>query len=214
MAYSAKDYEFLGRQVAAGKFVARNTFLLSILLAVVLGGIAGRMTAEGSGGFAGGEEQRPLTQNGQGMTGNILAKEAMASILQHEEEGRKNPNNAENWEHLGNLYYDSNEPAKAIQAYEKHLALNPKNVSVIVDCGVMYRELKNFDKALELFRKAKMLDSKHEVAHFNEGIVLYHDLGRKEEGLTMWRKLLALNPQAKAPNGAPVAEMIKTLEAR
>ena len=213
MSYTTKDYEFLGKQVAEGKFVTRTTFFLSIALALVLGVMVGYFAcgSGSSGGFASGEQQQPLGQNSQSISPNMMSGERVAAILEHEQQAQKDPTDASNWEHLGNLYYDNNEPLKAIKAYEKHLALNPQNLSVLVDCGVMYREVKNYDKALELFTKALGIDPKHEVALFNTGVVLYNDLDKKEEGKAIWQKLLSINPGAKAPSGALVSDILKTL---
>ena len=154
-------------------------------------------------------QKRPL-----GEKSNIAAavnpnKQLFDSILQHEEELRRDPKNAESWEHLGNLYFDANDPGKAVNAYLKALELNPGNTSVLVDCGVMYRELRQYDKALEFFKKALAIDPKHEFALFNSGIVLYHDLDRKDEAMEAWRALVAINPNAKAPSGELVSDMIK-----
>ena len=213
MAYTLKDYEFLGKQVAEGKFVARTTFFLSVALALVLGVMVGYFAGSSgsSGGFSSGEQQQPLGQTPQSITPSMMNADRVAAILEHEQQAQKDPADASNWEHLGNLYYDNNEPLKAIKAYEKHLALNPKNLSVLVDCGVMYREVKNYDKALEHFNKALGIDPKHEVALFNTGVVLYNDLDKKEEGKAIWQKLLSINPGAKAPSGALVSDILKTL---
>ena len=127
---------------------------------------------------------------------------------------RQDPKNLEAWEHLGNLYFDANEPQKAVNAYNKALEIDPNNTSVLVDCGVMYRETKQFDKSLEYFQKALRIDPKHEFALFNSGIVLYHDLNRKAEALEIWRTLVKVNPDAKAPSGELVSTMLKDHEVR
>ena len=216
MQYTAKDIEFMGREVAAGKYVRRTTFILSVALALALGGMAGFFSASGSGDA--GVVKQPLGQNAQGgvqpglnMGGNAGVFD---SILKHEEEVRKDPQNLEAWAHLGNLYFDVDQPEKAVQAYEKSLALKPEQPDILVDCGVMYRELKQYDKALEYFRKALLLNPKHEFALFNSGIVLYHDMNRYEDGLNAWRELVRANPEAKAPDGRPVSAVIEDLSKR
>ncbi len=211
MQYSAKDYEFLGKQVAAGRYVSRSTFMLALVLVLLIGvGLGRYLFPDISDAMPGSEGQkRPL-----GEKSNIAAavspnKQLFDSILQHEEEVRRDPKNAEAWEHLGNLYFDANEPGKAVNAYNKVLEINPGNTNVLVDSGVMYRELRQFDKALELFKKALAINPKHEFALFNSGIVLYHDLNRKEEALELWRTLVEINPNAKAPSGELVSDIVK-----
>ena len=62
---------------------------------------------------------------------------------------------------------------------------------------------------IELFKKALTIDPKHEFALFNSGIVLYHDLNRKEEAMEVWRALVKINPNAKAPSGELVSDMLE-----
>lgn len=218
MQYSAKDIEFMGREVAAGKYVRRTTLILSVLLALAVGaGIGMLVGGSGSAGDAG-DIKRPLAQNDAGgvqaglnMGGN---QAVFDSIRQHEDEVQKDPKNADAWIHLGNLYFDTDQPAKAVQSYEKALVLKPDQPDVLVDCGVMYRELKEYDKALQYFRKALMINPRHEFALFNSGVVLYHDMNRHEDGLNAWRELVRTNPEAKAPDGRPVAAIIEDLSKR
>lgn len=48
-----------------------------------------------------------------------------AKILETEVE--RNPDNTATWIQLGNVYFDTNQYVKAIDAYEKALEQNPKN---------------------------------------------------------------------------------------
>ena len=211
MQYSAKDYEFLGRQVASGRYVARSTLLLSLVLALLAGVCLGRYLFPDMGGMTAGstEQKRPLDRNSNIAAAMDPKKQIFDSILQHEEDVRRDPKNAEAWEHLGNLYYDADEPAKSVNAYLKAIELNPTNADIMVNCGVAYRQLKQFDKALEFFQKALAVNPKQEYALFNSGIVLYHDLDRKEEAMETWRALVKIHPNAKTPTGELVTDMIK-----
>lgn len=209
MQYTDKDYQFLGKQVAAGRYVTRSTFALTLVLVLLLGLCLGRYVFPSAADS--GEQKRPMGQGSAASSELTQNKELLQSIFRHEEDVRKDPSNVEAWEHLGNLYFDAGEPQKAVNAYNKALELSPDNTSVLVDCGVMYRELKDFTTALEYFNKALAKDPAHEHALFNSGIVLYFDLDKKEEGLAMWKKLVAVNPQAKTPSGDTVAAMIETL---
>ncbi len=213
MQYTAKDIEFMGREVAAGKYVRRATCILSVLLALALGGMAGYFAGSGDGGRA--EIKQPLGQGGPQAGLNIGGNERLFdSILQHEEQVRKDPQNMDAWIHLGNLYFDTDQPQKAVNSYEKALAIKSDQPDVLVDCGVMYRELKQYDKALEYFRKALLVNPRHEFALFNSGIVLYHDMDRREDGLNAWRELVRVNPEAKAPDGRPVSAVVEELSKR
>ena len=121
------------------------------------------------------------------------------------------PGNAELWTGLGNLYFDSGQTRRAVTAYERSLALQPDNADVLTDLGIMYREMGEFDKAVTNFRRAAALNPRHENALFNEGVVLYFDLHMKDEAKKAWQNLLKINPEARTPDGRPVADLVATM---
>lgn len=212
--YTSKEHEFLGRQVAAGQYIGRTTCFLALALSLLIGACLGRYVfpyTPALPGMSAAGEKRPLGQNSAMADAVNPNKQLLQSIFQHEEDLRKNPEDAEAWEHLGNLYFDAQEPEKAIRAYTRALELKPANTSVLVDCGVMYRQMKDYNKALEYFKKALEIDPKHQNALFNSGIVLYFDLNRKEEALNSWRQLVKINPNAKSPSGDLVTKLITEL---
>ena len=122
-----------------------------------------------------------------------------------------NPTNVEAWTRLGHVYFDTNNPAKAIRAYEKSLELRPDDPNVLTDLGVMYRRNGQPDKALAAFDRAIAVDPRHEQSRFNKGIVLRYDMNDREGAVKVWEELLAINPNALVPNGQPVSEAIKSL---
>lgn len=124
----------------------------------------------------------------------------------------QDPGDIAGWIQLGNLYFDSDLPEKSIAAYEKALALNPNNADVLTDQGVMYRKSGKFDKAIQCFDKAVGVNPKHEIARFNKGIVLMHDLNNPKGAIQAWEELLAVNPLAMAPNGMSIDEMLKKMK--
>lgn len=159
---------------------------------------------------AGGENERP--RGGPEPSDHGLPSELAARLEALESAVRKEPDSAGNWAELGNLFFDAGRVREAINAYERSLALAPGNADVLTDLGVMYREDKAPQKAVDCFRKALAADPRHENALFNVGVVLYTDLGRKDEAVAAWRRLLGVNPHARAPDGRPVAEMVRRLE--
>ena len=140
-----------------------------------------------------------------------LSPELNSALLKLQEAVVKEPNKAENWIKLGNFQFDNQNPSAAVTAYENALRLKPGNANVLTDLGIMYRELHRFEDALKAFREAERVQPGHRNALFNQGIVLYYDLKRKDEAEAAWRKLLAADPNAHAPDGTPVSELIKHL---
>ena len=71
----------------------------------------------------------------------------------------QNPSDASAWSKLGHFYFDSQQHAEAITAYEKSLELDENNPGVWTDLGVMYRRSGNPQKAIECFDRAFAVDS-------------------------------------------------------
>ena len=124
----------------------------------------------------------------------------------------ENPKDPEAWIQLGHLYFDANQGENAIDAYEKALSLEPGNANVWTDLGVMYRRSGDPEKAIEAFDRAMNLDASHEISRFNKGIVLYHDIKDEKGALDAWESLLAINPDAKAPGGQTVRQLVDRIK--
>lgn len=138
--------------------------------------------------------------------------ETAARIFELEKITNQNPNDAEAWIQLGNLYFDSENFEKAINAYQKSLALKPDNANVLTDLGVMYRRSGKPAEAIKAFDRAISVDPRHEVARFNKGIVLMHDLNDIAGAMRSWEELVAVNPAAKSPGGQLISELIKRMQ--
>lgn len=134
-----------------------------------------------------------------------------AKIANLEAEVKSNPNNFGAFAQLGNMYFDTDQPEKAIAAYKQSLQLNQGQPDVWTDLGVMYRRAKQFKEALAAFDQAISLKPTLEAAYFNKGVVLIHDMGDKAGGKKAWEQVLAINPNAAAPNGQMVKDMISAL---
>lgn len=182
-------------------YIKSQTVLIYVCLALAIGFVSGialtiyKMDSESA--FT---HQQPQ-QNQQGN------KDDMLRALK--EEVAQNPDNAGAWVQLGHMYFDRNEPKKAIHAYEKSLELSPDNTNVLTDLGIMYRRNGDPEKAVELFDRVTQLDPQQENARFNKGIVLLHDLKDKDGAVAAWEELLEINPVAMAPNGQSVDELIQ-----
>jgi len=117
--------------------------------------------------------------------------------------------NPEAWTNLGNLYFDADQPAKAVSAYEKSLELKPGNPDVLTDMGVMYRHLNLPLRAVESFDAALAVNPVHVIAVFNKAIVLLNDLGKPEEAVKALQALKAKKPDAILPGGRKLDDVIQ-----
>ncbi|MFT4301482.1 MAG: tetratricopeptide repeat protein [Desulfovibrio sp.] len=210
-------------EAAPAGTVRKGTFIMGVGLALVLGLYVGSLipsmlhdappqslpqqAAAPASSAQAPENVRPAPQAGMPQ----VTPELSARIGELEKAVLDNPRDASRWISLGNLYFDTGQPQKAISAYERSLAIEPGNAHVLTDLGIMQRELGQFDKAVASFRKASSLQPDLENAMFNDGVVLYYDLKRKDEAEAAWKRLLQVNPAARAPDGKPVSELMEHL---
>lgn len=187
------------------KTVKKETMLIAIAISLLLGFLAGTIFATSRLSSSTTTGQSAAAPKQQGAT---LTNEQTKAITELEAEVRKNDTNGEAWTILGNLYFDTNQVKKAIEAYSRALAILPANADILTDLGVMYRRDKQPDKAIESFDKAIQTNPRHETARLNKGIVLLFDLGRTEEALQTWQELLTMNPEAMTANGQPLRNLV------
>jgi len=184
-------------------WVATITLVVGFLIGVVLtvyksrSGLPVQSSPQGS-------QSAPPSNSDQGSSVEMAAR-----IFELEKQTAQNPQSAEAWIQLGNLYFDTDNNEKAIGAYQNSLALKPDNANVLTDMGVMYRRSGMPAEAIKAFSKAIAVDPRHEVSRFNKGIVLMHDLKDREGALKAWEGLLEINPLAMAPNGQSVDQLIQ-----
>lgn len=122
------------------------------------------------------------------------------------------PNDPNAWSHLGDAYFDIDQPAKAIKAYIKSLELAPGNPDVLTDLGVMYRRDGQPDKALLVFDQAIQAVPTHEQSRLNKGVVLLYDKKDQNGAFQVWNALLAINPMAQIPSGQLLKEFMGELQ--
>ena len=127
------------------------------------------------------------------MPGGVDAAQRIASLQQVV---AKDPKNVQAWTQLGNDYFDTNQPQKAIDAYQHALDLQPRSPDVLTDQGVMYRAVGQYQKAADNFRKANEIDPRHLQSLFNLGIVYAYDLKQPQKAAEAWNKVVATDPSS------------------
>ena len=182
-------------------YVKKRTLYISIGVALFIGFLSGVVYSV---------YNAPAFQN-QAASDPHDHEQESSVITSLELETQKNPDNVQAWVHLGHAYFDSEQYVKAITAYEKALTILPGDTNVMTDLGVMYRRNGQPDKAIATFDAVLKLTPEHEQARFNKGVVLLNDFNDKDQAIAEWRKLLENNPDAKAPSGSPMGELIKQI---
>ncbi len=157
----------------------------------------------------------PAPSLGGGLPGAMPAPgppsaEVQARIARIEAALLSDPQNHDAWVAVGNEYFDSHQPQKAVAAYAKALALKPEDPNVLTDQGVMYRQLGQFDKALATFQKANKLDPAHVQSLFNMGVVYANDLNKPNEAAKAWNKVISTAPAS--DQAAQARQMLSQLK--
>lgn len=122
-----------------------------------------------------------------------LSQEMSHSIAEAIKKTEIEPTDLEAWRELGNLYFDADQPAQAISAYNKALELNLNETNILNDQGAMYRQIGDYSRALVNFEKARSVDPNNLESLYNIGYVLAFDLNQIEKALLLWRQYLTLD---------------------
>jgi cytochrome c-type biogenesis protein CcmH/NrfG len=155
-------------------------------------------------------EQMAAAPAGQKTTQTAETRQALLNL---EAEVTANPANFEAWTRLGHLYYDTDQPTKAIAAYGKSLELHKGDANLLTDLGVMYRKTNQFEKAIESFDRAIKEDPSHIPSRYNKGIVMMYDLSNVNGAVASWEGLLKIDPQAKTANGESIRDLVNKMKA-
>ena len=191
--------------------IKKETVVIISIAALVIGFLGGIMFSVYKSPTApqqAANSQQAAPQSQQNAQAQVAAAKEK-QILALEKELAANPKKASAWIDLGNLYFDTNQFAKAVTAYTRSLELNPDNPSVLTDLGVMYRRLGKPNEAIAAFDKAVQIDPKHEQSRFNKGVVQIADLKDRAAAIKTWEELLQINPFSQAPNGQSLKDILE-----
>lgn len=94
---------------------------------------------------------------------------------------------------LGVSFHNRGEMAKAIQAYQKVIEIDPNYIEAYNNLGIIYQEIGDLESALKTYRRAIEINPKYEKGLNNIGILL-HLKGEDEKALEAFNKVLAINP--------------------
>ncbi len=188
-------------------YVKKETILWVATIALVVGFLMGMVltASKSKSGLPVQSAPPPTSQRGPSV-------EMAARISEIEKLTKQNPEDVQAWTQLGNLYFDTENYDKAVNAYQKSLALRPGNADILTDMGIMYRRSGKPAEAIKAFDQAIAANPRHEVSRFNKGIVRMHDMNDIAGAMKSWEELVAINPAAKSPNGQLISEFIKRLQ--
>jgi len=90
---------------------------------------------------------------------------------------------------------DKKTRAQAIDAYDRCVDADPHSVDALLNCGTLYYEDGNFEKATAYFQRALAAEPQNSLVHFNLGSVL-EEMGEFEESRRHLRQALLLDPSS------------------
>jgi cytochrome c-type biogenesis protein CcmH/NrfG len=181
----------------------KETAILAIVIAFILGFVSGAVTyiLTRSGGRMPAVAQAPAPPEAiPDQPAGPSPEEAAAKIGALKDIVNKDPKNLSAWVELGNIYFDTNQPKEAIDAYSHYLAIKPDNPDVRTDLGIMYRKIGDFDRAVQEFQRAAREDPKHVNSRYNMGLVLLHDKHDIKGAVQAWEDYLKVDPNSERAN--------------
>ncbi|ABF39737.1 Tetratricopeptide repeat protein [Candidatus Koribacter versatilis Ellin345] len=119
---------------------------------------------------------------------------------------KTNPKDPQTLAEVGNLYYDAQQFATAVQFYNQALDIEPKNPNVRTDLGTAYLYMNDPDRAIKEFETALKENPKHGQAMFNLGMAQWRAKGDTKAAVATWEKLLQTVPDF--PQRADVEQMV------
>lgn len=164
-----------------------NQIWLFVGLALIIGLLVGLLVSRS------GHHQRPVSRQA---AAPAAAVDFSQNINLLKEMVTNDPQNRGAWVQLGNNYFDSKQPMKAVEAYNKALAIDGKDPAVLTDQGVMFRRLGWYDRAVENFAKALKIDPTFKQSLYNLGIVYRYDLKDFAKARDAWQRYLKLDPDS------------------
>ena len=103
-----------------------------------------------------------------------------------------NPNDAGLMAAMGNIYFDASRWPDARDWYEKALQLSSGDPNILTDLAVVYRNLGEFQRTIELLDRALAADPNHWQAWYNKVVVYQFDLHQHDDAADALKTLQEL----------------------
>jgi tetratricopeptide (TPR) repeat protein len=108
----------------------------------------------------------------------------------------RNPSDAATRVQLGDVYFDAERYADAIQWYDAALKIDPRNINASTDLGIAYYYTNKPDLALAQFERSLAIDPRHSKTLLNMGIVRAFGKEDLEGAAQAWQKVIEVAPDS------------------
>lgn len=105
----------------------------------------------------------------------------------------QDPEYALAFEQLG-LIYAAKSDLRALDFYNRAIALNPKNPQTRYNKGIFLQEMGRFDEAIETYKDLMAMNPEYAFAPFNIGYIYFYELENNEDALTYFTRAAEVNP--------------------
>ena len=146
--------------------------------------------------MAGGDQGggMPAGMGGGGGAPQSMPGPVMQMVASYKAALQKNAKDLEALIGLGNLEYDSQQWAHAIDYYSRALDVDPKNADVRVDRAIAYHASGQNDTAKKELERVTREQPEHKNAWLNLGVVS-KEIGDRASAVDAWEHYLKLDPQ-------------------
>ena len=116
-------------------------------------------------------------------------------LLEHSRRWTKaQPGSGIAWYSLGIAYFKAGQSAKAIEAYQQALRINPEHAEAWNNLGLAYAEAGQFAKAIEATQQALRINPEYADAWSNLGVT-YDAVGQSAKAIEAYQQALRINPE-------------------
>lgn len=108
---------------------------------------------------------------------------------------KKDPENANAYSYLGDIYLMKNQFDGALNLYNRSLELNPSSAENYFRIGQIYYRKKVGNVSLENYDKALQLDPRLNIVYYHKGLTTLMLLRDKESTIQYWERYISLAPE-------------------
>lgn len=108
---------------------------------------------------------------------------------------KKNPENAEAYSYLGDIYLIKNQFDGALNLYNKALELKPDSAENYFRIGQIYYHKKIGTVSLENFDRALQINPRLNIVYYHKGLTTLMLLRDKESTIQYWERYISLAPE-------------------
>ena len=103
------------------------------------------------------------------------------------------PKDAVAWDCLGTAYGESNQPAKAIDAFQQSLRINQENAATWYNLGFTYNQSNQPDKAIDAYQQAIRINPDYARAWYSLGVA-YGQAGQDSKSIAALQQAIRIKP--------------------